>query len=88
MAAGARRASARRLRGEQFQFRLGLHVDEANAGAQRFANLLARLAHAGKNRAIAGDAGALQAVKFAAGDDVESAAQRARSAGWRDWSWP
>ena len=80
MAAGARRRRREASRSEQFQLRFGFHVEEANAGAQRFANLLARLAHAGKDDAVAGNAGALQAVEFAAGNNVEAAAQTCQQA--------
>ncbi len=37
---------ARRLAAEQLEFGLRFHVDQANAGAQRLANLFARLADA------------------------------------------
>ena len=46
-----------------------------NAGAQSFANLFPRFAHAGKNDGLGLRSGALQAKQFADRDDVESAAQ-------------
>ena len=46
----------------------------AAAILQRRAHFFARLAHAGKNNAIAAHADAAKMVEFAARDDVEAAA--------------
>ena len=62
MAAGARLPRRAASRSEQFQLGFGFHIEKADAGAQGFANFLARFAHAGKDHAVSGNAGALQAV--------------------------
>ena len=65
-------AQAGGLCGEQVQLGFRLDVEQANAGAQGFANFLARFSYSGKNHAAAIDAGAAEAVELAAGNDVES----------------
>ena len=78
-----RRDVARRFAQQNFQFGSRFNIEEQNSAAprafsgiaQRIANFLARLAHAREHDAIAGNADAAQAVEFAAGNDVEAAAQ-------------
>ncbi len=65
-----------RLRSQQIKFRSRLYVEEKNARAQRFANFLPGFSHAGKNNAVSEYADAPQAIQFAAGNNVKSAAQR------------
>ncbi len=72
---GGAAAGARRFARENVEFGCGLDVEQADAGAQGFADFIARLAHAGKDDALGLHSGALQAEKFAGGDDIESAAQ-------------
>ena len=56
--------------GQRPQFRLAFHVELADAAFQRHAHLLARLADAGKDDAVAGDACRLRLEVFADGHDI------------------
>src|SRR6266403_917436 len=77
---GSARAVTRRFRDEQVELGGRFHVEKQNARSQRFANLLARLAHAGKDDPVPRHADAPQAVEFSGGNDVKTAAESGEDA--------
>ena len=63
--------------GEEFEFGLALDVEEENVGVESGVHLPGLLADAGEDDARDGfRCGAAHALQLAAGDDVESAAER------------
>src|SRR5882672_1272297 len=72
---GSARAETRRFRDEQVELSWRFHVEKQNARAQRFANILARLAHARKDDPVPRHANAPQTVEFPGGNDVETTAE-------------
>ena len=64
--------------GEQFQFRLGLHIKEKNSSTEGFANFLARFSNSGKHDAPPGNTNLKQAIQFSAGDNIETATRASK----------
>src|SRR6267142_822462 len=77
---GSARAETRRFRDEQVELSWRFHIEKQNARSQRFANILARLAHAGKDDPVPWHADAPQAVEFSGGNDVKTAAESGEDA--------
>jgi len=60
--------------GQDVELGFGFDVEEEDAGLEGFADFFFALPYAGENDAAAGDSDVAEAMKFAAGDDVEVAA--------------
>ena len=77
-ATGAARPMLARDAVELAELRLGLDVEEQDAGAQRLAQLLLRLPHAAEHDVAAREARAQRAIQLAARHDVHAGAQLAQ----------
>jgi len=72
---GCAASEASGLAGQDLQFGLGFGIEQADSGAQGFANLLTQLPHTREHHTVGRDARALQTIQLSARNNVEPAAQ-------------